>query len=121
MNCDGRTGLGFIFLKQGRAGEAAAEFQKVLELQSNNVEAQNNLAWILATCPDAALRNGRRAVELAQRANQLSGSSNPAILATLAAAQAEVGHFSDAMTTAQQGLALATTQTNTAVANALEK
>lgn len=67
----------------------------------------------------STLRNGTQAVQLAQQANQLSGGSNPAIVATLAAAQAEIGHFSDAMTTAQKALVLATAQTNTAVVNAL--
>jgi len=116
----GRNYLGFAFLRQGQAGPAVANFQNVLELQPENVDASEYLAWVLATCPDASIRNGTRAVELAQRANQLSGGSNPAILATLAAAQAEVGHFPDAMTTAQKALALATAQTNAAVVNALK-
>jgi Flp pilus assembly protein TadD len=111
--------LGYAFLRQGQAGEAAANFQKALELQPDNVDARKYLAWILATCPEASLRNGTEAVKLAQQADQLSGGNNPAILATLAAAQAEVGHFSDAMATAQKALGLATAQTNTAVADAL--
>jgi Flp pilus assembly protein TadD len=118
-NIGARNGLGFIFFKQGRAGEAEAEFRKVLELQSNNVEAQNNLAWILATCPGASLRNGTRAVELAQRANQLSAGSNPAILATLAAAYAEVGSFSQAVATANEALKFVESSTNTIVTDAL--
>src|SRR5262249_49747030 len=31
----------------------------------------NNLAWLLATCPEAALRDPRRAVELASKAVEL--------------------------------------------------
>jgi hypothetical protein len=83
------------------------------------VDALKYLAWILATCPDASLRNGTQAVELAGQANQLAGGSNPAVLATLAAAQAEIGHFSDALGTVQKALVLATAQTNSAVADAL--
>jgi Flp pilus assembly protein TadD len=111
--------LGFAFLRQGQANQAAANFQKALELQPDNVEALKYLAWILATCPEASLRNGAEAVELAQQADQLSGGNNPAILATLAAAQAEVGHFSDGLATAQKASVLATAQTNMAVVNAL--
>jgi tetratricopeptide (TPR) repeat protein len=114
-----RNLLGFIFLKQGRADDAAVEFQKVLALQPDNVEAQNNLAWIRATCPDASLRNGVEALQLAQRANQLSDGKNPTILATLAAAYAEAGRFPDAMSVAQKALALATARTNIAAAAAL--
>jgi hypothetical protein len=66
-----------------------------------------------------SVRNGAQAVELAQQANQLSGGQAPAIIGTLAAAYAEVGRFPDAMTTAQKALVLATTQNNTALANAL--
>ena len=114
-----RNYLGFAMLRQGQAGPAEANFRKVLDLQPGNVDARKYLAWILATCPDASLRNGTQAVELAQQANRLSGGNNPAILAALAAAQAEDGRFPDAVSTAQEALVLATTQTNGAVADAL--
>ena len=67
----------------------------------------------------ASVRNGAQAIELAEQDDQLSSGSNPAILATLAAAYAEVGRFPDAMTTAQKALVLATAQANTAVADDL--
>jgi tetratricopeptide (TPR) repeat protein len=118
-NIGARNGLGYILLKLGRADQAITNFQKVLTVQPDNVDALNNLAWIRATCPNAAIRNGTQAVELARQADQFSRGNNPAILATLAAAQAEVGHFADALSTAQKALALANAQTNTAVAEAL--
>ena len=61
----------------------------------------------MAAWPEAAIRNGARAVELAQRANQLSGGQNLLILHTLAAAYAEAGRFTEAITTARQALELA--------------
>ena len=111
--------LGFLCLHRGQVSGAVTYFQDGLRLQPNNVDALKYLAWILATCPDASLRNGTQAVELAGQANQLAGGSNPAVLATLAAAQAEIGHFSDALGTVQKALVLATAQTNSAVADAL--
>jgi hypothetical protein len=62
----------------------------------------NNLAWLLATCPDASVRNGARAVELAQQAERLSGGQDPSMLGTLAAAYAEAGRFPEAIAAAQE-------------------
>jgi serine/threonine-protein kinase len=55
------------------------------------------LADLYATCPDAALRDGKRAVECARRACELSQWKNPFPLHTLAAACAEVGDFGGAV------------------------
>jgi hypothetical protein len=82
---------------------------------------QNNLAWSLAVSPDATLRNGAKAVALAQQANQLSGGSNPDILRTLAAATAENGNYALAASTARRALELAIEQKNDALAATLQK
>jgi len=81
--------------------------------------AHNNLAWLLATCPDASLRDGSRAVELARKAEQLAGSSHPEVLDTLAAAYAEAGQFSEAIETAKKALQLVSAQHNSAMADAV--
>jgi tetratricopeptide (TPR) repeat protein len=83
------------------------------------VEAQNNLARVLATSLLASLCNGNQAVKLAQQANQLTGGENPIILSTLAAAYAEAGRFPEAVETAQRALRLAETQSNTTLADAI--
>jgi tetratricopeptide (TPR) repeat protein len=106
--------LASALLRQGRAGEALPHYQAVIEAQPANPYYLNNLAWVLATCPQAAVRNGARAVELAQQAEQLSGGKNASILGTLAAAYAETGRFPEAVATAQRALELAAAQTNTA-------
>ena len=49
----------------------------------------NDLAWVLATSPEASLRNGKEAVRLARQAVKLGGGKQPAFLDTLAAAYAE--------------------------------
>ena len=100
--------------------EAIAQFQKALAIKPDYVAAQNNMAWVLATCPQASLRNGIEAVGLAERANQLTGGKNPVILCTLAAAYAEAGRFPEAIETAQRALQLAETQSNTALVGALQ-
>jgi tetratricopeptide (TPR) repeat protein len=85
-------------------------------LDPRSVEALNNLSWILATTPEAALRNGPRAVELGRQACALTGESQPGLLGTLAAAYAEAGRFPEAIATAQKAIALAEQAGNPEVA-----
>ena len=81
---------------------------------------QNSLAWLLAVCPQANLRNGDQAVKLAQQANALTGGENPEILRTLAAAFAEAGRFPEAVETVQRALPLANAQSNARLAGQLQ-
>jgi len=112
--------LGNALLQRGRVEEAIAQFQQAVQIEPSDPAAQNNLAWLLATCPQASLRNGNKAVELARRANALTGGENPVILHTLATAYAEAGRFSEAVETAQRALRLAGAQSNTALAGQLQ-
>jgi len=66
-----------------------------------------NLAWWLATCPEAKYRNGAEAVKYARGLIQRTGGSNPQVLDALAAAQAEAGDFAAAARTAARALAAA--------------
>ena len=111
--------LGDALLQTGRTAEAMAQYQRALTLKSDSADIQNKLAWLLATSSQASLRNGRQAVELAQRANQLTGGGNPVILCTLATACAEAGRFPEAVTVAQRALQLAEAQSNQALAGDL--
>jgi hypothetical protein len=62
----------------------------------------DNLAWLLATCPDNTVRNGPVALDLARQV--CSQHPRPRYLATLAAAHAEVGDFGQALSVANQAL-----------------
>jgi len=114
------SNLGNALLQKGNMGGAIAQYQKALQLKAAEPSVQNNLAWVLATCPEAALRDGNKAVELARQANALTGGENPIILHTLAAACAEAGRFSEAVETAQRALHLAGEQSNTVLAGQLQ-
>jgi tetratricopeptide (TPR) repeat protein len=118
-NREAHNHLGLALADRGRIGEAMAQYQKALKIAPDYVRAYNNLAWLLATCPAATLRNGVEAIEHAQRANQLTGGRQPAILDTLAAAYAEAGRFPEAVATAHKALALATQQGKQTLAKAL--
>jgi len=87
--------------------ESASHYRQGLTERPGEPELLNNLAWLLATCPDGAVRNGPEAVKLATQANGATGGKNPAVLSTLAAAYAEAGRFTEANSTAQTALGLA--------------
>jgi tetratricopeptide (TPR) repeat protein len=94
-------------------------YRKDLEIRPEHAEAHNNLAWLLATCPAGALRNGAEAIEHAQRAIQFLGDARPDILDTLAAAYAEARRFPEAVASAHKALELAREQNKPAVADIL--
>jgi tetratricopeptide (TPR) repeat protein len=112
--------VGTVLIQQGRVVEAVEEWQKVLAIQPDNGNAMSNLAWVFATSPDQSLRDGPKAVELAERALRISGGRIPILFRTLAAAYAESGRFSEAIQTAQQGIELANSQGNSRLATELQ-
>jgi hypothetical protein len=67
----------------------------------------NNLAWTLATSKETNVRNGTRAVQVAEHACELTHYGVALLVGTLAAAYAEAGRFDDAIATAQKACALA--------------
>ena len=67
----------------------------------------NDLAWRLATVADPELRDGPRALALAEYVNAQRGSESCTELDTLATAYAEVGRFDDAVAAAEEALAIA--------------
>lgn len=118
-NVEARNTLGTALIQKGRVSEAIAQWQEALAIQPNNGNAASNLAWVFATCPEDSIRNGPRAVELAEKAMRLSGGKIPMVLRIAAAAYAEDGRFSDAIAAAQRGADLATSQGNSALATEL--
>ena len=113
--------LGNAFGRQGRMAELIGQYEKVLQIRPNDLRAAGHLAWVLATSPDSSLRNGARAVELASRADRLSGGQDPVLLATLAAAYAESGKFADAVAAIQRALSHAGAQGDSPLAAALRE
>ncbi|PYK90530.1 MAG: hypothetical protein DME35_05595 [Verrucomicrobia bacterium] len=105
-----------VLLVQNRDVRAGIEQWEIsLQIDPDDGNALNNLAWVLATYPADTIRDGKRAVELAEKAAVLPGGEAPIVLRTLAAAYAEAGDFSNAVNTAQHALDLATGQNNTSL------
>jgi tetratricopeptide (TPR) repeat protein len=112
--------LGNALSTRGKTPEALAEWRSGLAIEPNRPAVLNQVARALATSPDGAIRNATEAVTLAERAVNLSGGTDPAILDTLAAAYAEAGRFPEAAKTARQALALATKQNKQPLAESLK-
>jgi tetratricopeptide (TPR) repeat protein len=112
--------LADAFRRSGNAPQAIAGYQKAIDLQPGFIPAEKSLAWMLATCSDPALRDGARAVTLAEKADQLAGGRDPGILRVLAAAYAEAGRFNEAVAAAKKAQSLAAAQSNTALVNELQ-
>lgn len=105
---------------RGDAGGALTHWRQSLRLQPNEFSVLQRMAWVLATSPDAAIRNGSEALALARRAVQLTAGKDPVALDALAAAYAETGNFTDAALTARKALGLAKQANNEAVMDALQ-
>ena len=119
-DADAHTGLGNALLRKGALKEAMAQYSQAVALAPEDPHSRSNLAWLLATSSDASIRDGAKAVELAQQAVSLSGGREPLFFRTLAAAYAETGRFSNAIAVIQQGVALARVQGKTSLADLLE-
>jgi len=96
--------LGKAFLRQGKSPQAIEHFLTALQLDPNDLNALIYLARVLAADEDEHVRNGLKAVELAERANTLSGGGQPLLLDTLAMAYAESGRFKEAVQTTKEAI-----------------
>jgi tetratricopeptide (TPR) repeat protein len=99
--------LAGVLARLGRAADAIAQYREALRLKPDWPEALRELAWILATHPEAQFRNGPEAVRLAEQACALSNHQQPRAVQSLAAAYAEAGQYEQAVREAQKARALA--------------
>jgi tetratricopeptide (TPR) repeat protein len=99
--------LGNAYLLQGKHKEALAQWREACRLEPDRIPILDNIAWMLATCPDPRVRNGAEAVKLAERAVELSRANDLVALDALGAAYAEVGRFAEAAEAARRALGLA--------------
>jgi Flp pilus assembly protein TadD len=115
-----RSNLDIVQSQWGELRKTLAGRRESLRSRPNDIALLNETAWVLATNPNASIRNGTEAVELAQRAVQLSDRREPAVLGTLAAAYAEAGRFPEAVQTARKALELATEQNKQSLAESVK-
>jgi protein O-mannosyl-transferase len=120
-NADCHTVLAIALDEKGQWAEAIQHYEKALEISPQSISALNNLAWLLAAGSNASLRNGARAIQFAQQADQLSGGTNVLVLRTLAAAYAEAGQFGKAIETAHAAMQLGQSQGDDSLATELQQ
>jgi len=92
------------YLNVGKHKEAIADYEAALKINREYDNLLNNLAWVLSTSPVDDVRDGKRAVELALKACEVSNYEKPHILSTLAAAYAESGDFKNAVKWAKKAV-----------------
>jgi hypothetical protein len=67
----------------------------------------NILAWTLATCPQANLREPAEAIKLSRKCCEITQFKQPAYINTLAVSYAAAGNFAEAVKTARRALEIA--------------
>jgi tetratricopeptide (TPR) repeat protein len=95
-----------FFVRQGDYASALDDLREAARIGWVEHSSFYGLAWTLATCPDASLRNGREAVETATKACEATKWKDSYCLDAKAVAQAESGNISEAISYERQALAL---------------
>lgn len=96
---DSRAGWYYLYnalCLEKRYAEAADTLRAIVARFPDQPRPRIALAWLLATCPDARVRNGAQALRMAQRCAGANDISPQAVADLLAAAYAEIGRFDDA-------------------------
>jgi tetratricopeptide (TPR) repeat protein/mono/diheme cytochrome c family protein len=109
---DAHHGLALALKAQGNWPEAVLHYRAALQSSPSWIEVMTELAWALASSADPAVRDPGQAITLAERAVQLTKSTQWAPLDALAAALASARRFPEAAETARRALASATSQGN---------
>ena len=115
-----RKNLVAVLIKQRRFRQAIRFLEQRLSQAPDDIELTLDLARLLSTCPEPKLRNGTRAVQLAQRACQATPNRDPMALDVLAAAYAEIGRFQKAIQIGEQAFELAVSSGRANLAKQIE-
>ena len=113
--------LGNLAFGYGNDAIALEQYEKGFQVAPNIPEPAARLARFLSTTPVAELRQGERAVALAEAANEMSMGNSAVVLDTLAAAYACVEEYPMAMAAALQAKKRASLDGNRGLAEQIQK
>jgi tetratricopeptide (TPR) repeat protein len=100
-----RLGEALSLMRDDRHREALRTLEAGLEIQPGSVPLIDGLARLLASAPDVSVRDGNRALALAQ--DLIGRKRSVRNLETLGMALAEVGRFADAIAAQEEAIRLA--------------
>jgi tetratricopeptide (TPR) repeat protein len=96
VTADAHNKLGIALARQGKYEAAIDAYEESIRIQPESASALNNLAWLLAVCPELQLRDAKRAVELANKAVKLA-PRNASFWNTLGTTQFRAALWQDAI------------------------
>ncbi len=96
--------LGLALVSIGNLTEGVARYREAVASAPDWPLPALQLAWVLATAPDAELRRPGEALVLAERLLRSTNPTQTAVLDVLAASLAALGEFERAVTTAEAAL-----------------
>jgi tetratricopeptide (TPR) repeat protein len=106
-DADSHHRLGMVLLVRGDFEEGVAQYRQALRIHPDDVDTTVDLAWSLATTSVPTQRDPAEALRLAKRARELTAAPNSVLFDVLAAAQAAIGRYDEAVAAAEQALTLA--------------
>jgi len=116
-----RFRLSVALQSSGQIAEAIAEYEKIVAVHPDALDAANNLAWLYATKRDPQFHQPLRALQLARQICEVTQFGEPASLDTFAAALAANGEFVEAARMAEKAIGLARSHGNRALARSLKE
>lgn len=120
-DADANRAVGMAYAVRRQDARAVPHLERALATRPDDPFLLGQLASILAESPDASVRDGRRAVEVAERAARVTARQDPIVLEILAVSLAATNRVSDAASVAREALLIARRQGNTALASRLEQ
>ena len=112
--------LAFALEALGEFDQAVKHYTQALRAKPDRPDIMNNLAWLIATHNKADFYEPKRAIDLAERACELTKYQEPSLLDTLAAAYAAAGNFAQAVRTAEKAVELTVSLRNEEMAEQIK-
>ncbi|MEN6336876.1 MAG: tetratricopeptide repeat protein, partial [Phycisphaerales bacterium] len=113
--------IGRVMVFSDKSAEGIECLREAVRLHPGFLMATRDLAWFLATHPNAEVRDANEAIRLAERAEAMTQGRDATMLDTLAAAYASDGRYRKATETAEKALALAKRVANHELAAEIEE